>query len=153
MSDRAGVLPKWFSNWGIILAKEQLDHIYTFWAMPIMIFSPVQIIMGHPLGSSTTHITINEYLYLLRLTHLLKTLNFSRKWVIFSLNLWVNLDMVMYWPCLEDNCVIFWMVWIIYMNISNFHIQDWELHLTFVTTRLKQDCIFITVPKGKKLKA
>ena len=27
--------------WGIIWAKGQLDHSYTFWAMPIMIFSPV----------------------------------------------------------------------------------------------------------------
>ena len=40
---------KWFSDWGIILPKGQLDHSYTYWTMPILIFSPVQIIMGHPL--------------------------------------------------------------------------------------------------------
>jgi hypothetical protein len=28
MSDQAGILPKLFSNWGIILAKGQLDHSY-----------------------------------------------------------------------------------------------------------------------------
>ena len=33
----------------IILAKEQLDYSYTFWTMPSLISSPVQIIMGHPL--------------------------------------------------------------------------------------------------------
>ena len=44
-----GILPKWFANWGIIWAKGQLDHSYTFWTMPILIFSPVQIIMRHPL--------------------------------------------------------------------------------------------------------
>ena len=49
MSDQAGILPKWFSDGGIILEKEQLDHSYNFWTMPILIFSPVQIIMGHPL--------------------------------------------------------------------------------------------------------
>ena len=50
MSDQTGILLKWFSNRGIILAKGQLDHLYTFWTMPILIFSPVQIIMGHPLS-------------------------------------------------------------------------------------------------------
>ena len=34
---------------GIILAKGQLDHSYTFWTMPIMIFSPVANLMHHPL--------------------------------------------------------------------------------------------------------
>ena len=33
MSDLAGILPKWFSNRGIIFAKGQLDHSYTFWTM------------------------------------------------------------------------------------------------------------------------
>ena len=54
MSDQAGILPKWFSNWGIILAKGQFDHSNNFWTMPILIFSPVQIIMGHPLQIVTT---------------------------------------------------------------------------------------------------
>ena len=36
----------------IILAKGQLDHSYTFWAMPIMIFSPVANLMHYPLGRS-----------------------------------------------------------------------------------------------------
>ena len=49
MSDQAGILPKWFFHWGIILAKGQLGHSYTFWTMPILILSPVQIIMRHPL--------------------------------------------------------------------------------------------------------
>ena len=49
MSDETDLLPKWLSNQGIILAKDQFHHSYTFWAMPILIFSPVQIIMGHPL--------------------------------------------------------------------------------------------------------
>ena len=49
MSDQAGILPKWFSSQGIILAKGQLNHSYTFWTMPILMFSPVQIIMRHPL--------------------------------------------------------------------------------------------------------
>ena len=49
MSDQAGILPKWFSNGGIILAKGQLNHTYAFWTMPIMKFSQVQIIMRHPL--------------------------------------------------------------------------------------------------------
>ena len=49
MSDQAGILPKWFSNWGIISAKGQFDHSHIFLTMPILIFSPVQINMGHPL--------------------------------------------------------------------------------------------------------
>ena len=49
MSDQAGILPKWFFIRGIILAKGQFDQTYIFWNMPILIFSPVQIIMGHPL--------------------------------------------------------------------------------------------------------
>ena len=42
-------MPKWLSHQGRILAKEQFHNPYTFWAMPILIFSPVQIIMGHPI--------------------------------------------------------------------------------------------------------
>ena len=34
---------------GYDFGKMQLDHSYTFWTMPILIFSPVQIIMRHPL--------------------------------------------------------------------------------------------------------
>ena len=49
MSDQVGILPKWLSNWGITLTKGQLDNSYTFWTMPILLFSPVQIIMRHPL--------------------------------------------------------------------------------------------------------
>ena len=33
----------------IILVKYQPCHSYNFWTMPILILSPVQIIMGHPL--------------------------------------------------------------------------------------------------------
>ena len=39
----------------IILAKGQLDHSYTFWTMPILIFSPVQIIMKCPNAKSLSH--------------------------------------------------------------------------------------------------
>ena len=55
MSDQAVLLPKWFSHGpggshgGIILAKEQLDHSYTYWIMPIMIFSRVYFFLVHPL--------------------------------------------------------------------------------------------------------
>ena len=42
-------LPKWLSYQGRILAKEQFHNSYTFWTMPILISSPVQIIMTHPL--------------------------------------------------------------------------------------------------------
>ena len=37
--------------WGIILAKGQLDHSYTFWTMPIMIFSQVYFFSWHTLLS------------------------------------------------------------------------------------------------------
>ena len=41
------------NDWRIILAKYQLGHSYTFWtSMPILIFSPVQIIMRHSLSNS-----------------------------------------------------------------------------------------------------
>ena len=50
---------------GIILAKEQLDHSYTFWTMPILIFSPVQIIMGHPLVVDCLFLFLSSFLLLL----------------------------------------------------------------------------------------
>ena len=50
MSYETVLLPKWLSHQGRILAKEQFHNSYTIWAMPILIFSPVQIIMTHPLG-------------------------------------------------------------------------------------------------------
>ena len=31
------------------MAKEQLDHSYTYWIMPIMIFSRVHFFLAHPL--------------------------------------------------------------------------------------------------------
>ena len=49
------------------LAKYQNRHnSYTFWAMPILIFSPVQIIMRHPIDNdfdrnSTCSINYNVY--------------------------------------------------------------------------------------------
>ena len=49
MSNETDLLPKWSPDWTIILAKDQFHHSYTFWTMPILIFSPVQIIMGHPI--------------------------------------------------------------------------------------------------------
>ena len=50
MSDQADILPKWSSHLGIILAKGQLDHSFIFWTMPILIFSPVHLILKHPLS-------------------------------------------------------------------------------------------------------
>ena len=47
MSYETVLLPKWLSYQGRILAKEQFHNSYTFWAMSILIFSPVQIIMRH----------------------------------------------------------------------------------------------------------
>ena len=38
------------SDWIIILAKVQFDHSYTFWNMPILIFSPGANFGHHPLG-------------------------------------------------------------------------------------------------------
>ena len=49
MSDKPVLLPKWSPNWRIILVKEQVDHSYTFWTMPIMIFSPGANFCNHPL--------------------------------------------------------------------------------------------------------
>jgi hypothetical protein len=49
MSYETVLLPKFSPDGTIILAKEQLHNSYTFLAMPILIFSPVQIIMTHPL--------------------------------------------------------------------------------------------------------
>ena len=41
MNDQGVLLPKWFTHRGITLAKGQLGHTYTFWTMPILIFSSV----------------------------------------------------------------------------------------------------------------
>ena len=48
MNDQAVLLPKWSLDWRIIFAKYQLDYLYTFRTMSILI-SPVQIIMRQPL--------------------------------------------------------------------------------------------------------
>ena len=62
MSDKAVLLPNWSLDWRIILAKYQLGHQYTFWTLPILIFSPVQIIMRHPLPPQhqSTYIGVPE---------------------------------------------------------------------------------------------
>ena len=49
MSYETVLLPKFSPDETIILAKEQFHNSYTFWAMPILIFSRVQIIITHPL--------------------------------------------------------------------------------------------------------
>ena len=49
MSYEPTLLPKLSSHQVRILAKEQVQNSHTFWAMPILIFSPVQIIITHPL--------------------------------------------------------------------------------------------------------
>ena len=49
MSYETVLLPNWSSHQGRNLAKKQFHNSYTFWAMPILIFSRVQIIMTHPL--------------------------------------------------------------------------------------------------------
>ena len=50
MSYETVLLPKFSPDGTIILANEQFHNSYTFWAMPILISSPVQIIMTHPLA-------------------------------------------------------------------------------------------------------
>ena len=60
VSDQAVLLPKWFPNLRIILSKYQLGHSFTFWTMPILMFSPVQIIMGHRLCSLRKRDFYNE---------------------------------------------------------------------------------------------
>ena len=49
MSDKAVLFPKWLSHEEIILAKGQLDHLYTFWTMSIMTFSLLSNSLHHPL--------------------------------------------------------------------------------------------------------
>ena len=48
-SDQTVLLPKWCTHRGIILAKGQLCHSFTFWTMSIMIFSLVSNSSNHPL--------------------------------------------------------------------------------------------------------
>ena len=48
MSDQAVLFPKWFSKKRIILSKGQFDHSYTFWTMPVRIFSPGATFGNHP---------------------------------------------------------------------------------------------------------
>ena len=50
MSYEPVLLPKFSPDGTILLAKEQVHNSYTFWAMPFLIFSPVQIIISHPLS-------------------------------------------------------------------------------------------------------
>ena len=54
------LLPKWYTHGGITLAKGQLGHSYTFWTIPVMIFSPVSnfgdqslVIWGHSITTWT----------------------------------------------------------------------------------------------------
>ena len=49
MSYETVLLLKFSPDGAIILAKEGFHNLYTFWTIPILIFSPVQIIMRHPL--------------------------------------------------------------------------------------------------------
>ena len=42
------LLPEFSPDGTIISAKEQFHNSYAFGAMPILIFSPVQIIITHP---------------------------------------------------------------------------------------------------------
>ena len=49
MSYETVLLPKYSPDGTIILAKEQFHNSYNFWAMPILIFSPVYLLMRHPL--------------------------------------------------------------------------------------------------------
>ena len=44
---------KMIFQWGIILAKGQFDQSYTFWTMSILIFSPVYLLLRHPLCTLT----------------------------------------------------------------------------------------------------
>ena len=49
MSDQAVLLLKWCTHRGINLVKGQLGHSYTFWTMPVMIFSLLSNSSHHPL--------------------------------------------------------------------------------------------------------
>ena len=49
MSYETVLIPKLIPDGTIVSAKGQFHNSYTFWAMPILIFSPVQIIISHPL--------------------------------------------------------------------------------------------------------
>ena len=60
MSDATVLLSKWFSNGGIFLAKGQLDHSYTFWTMPILIFSLGANFGHHPLVNQIPSFLANE---------------------------------------------------------------------------------------------
>ena len=65
MSDQAVLLPKWFTHGGIILGKEQLGHLNTYWIMPIMIFSQVYFFLVHPLQEDLdmTHLMVQTAYY------------------------------------------------------------------------------------------
>jgi hypothetical protein len=67
MSDQAVLLPKLFSYWGIILAKEQLDHSYTYWIMPIMIFRRVYFFLVHPLVCANWFHSLIYWIYSLKI--------------------------------------------------------------------------------------
>ena len=59
MIEQAVLLPRWSPYLRIILAKGQLDHFYTFWTMPIMIFSPVAN-FGNPSSIGLHFLSMNE---------------------------------------------------------------------------------------------
>ena len=61
MSDQAVILPKWLTHGGIILAKGQLDHLYSFWTIPNLIYYPT---LKFWYSLSTFNVTIFNFGYL-----------------------------------------------------------------------------------------
>ena len=53
MSEHAVLLPKCSLHGRIILAKGQLNNLYTFWSMPILKFGLVYFFSIHPLSEMT----------------------------------------------------------------------------------------------------
>ena len=60
----------------IILAKGQLDHSYTYWIMPIMIFSSVHFLLTHPLSQEAQVPSLSVRSVVTKLIH--RTLGFSQ---------------------------------------------------------------------------
>ena len=60
ISHQPDILLKWLPHGGIILAKGQLNHSYTFWAMSILTFCPVANFSDHPLPRYLINVTAEE---------------------------------------------------------------------------------------------
>ena len=104
MSYETGLLPKFSPDGTIILAKYQFGHSYTFWTKPILIFSPVQIIMRHPLSTPTQlhfesrHIILNpNYRQIFTKTYLKLPQYFSISPTVITFRLRNIANTTVYW--------------------------------------------------------